>query len=173
MNSGMTTEPTPPFRFTRESHIRIDAEGHVFHEGERVLHPRLEQALASWVDVDDATGRYVLRNSLDWCYVAVDDAPLAVRRALPDAAKSTVILELSDGSSEALDVTTLSLAESDVLYCRVRNNRLPARFVRSAAFTLLECVTLEGNDAMLRVGALSMRIPRRDPSSTNKTLIPW
>lgn len=148
-----------PFRFSRESQIRIDAEGHVFHEGERVMHEGLARALASWVDLDDATGRYVLRNSLDWCFVTVDDCPLAVRRVRFEG--PTVTLELSDGRDEPLDPTSLSLSADDVLYTRVRGGRLPARFVRSAAFELLSRAELDSSGrATLDVGGVAHAIAR-------------
>ena len=76
---AMTDAPEPPFRFTRESRIRIDRDGYVWHEGQKVAHDKLARALASWVAVDPETDRYVLRNPLDWCFITVDDAPLVVR----------------------------------------------------------------------------------------------
>ena len=134
------------FRFSRESRIRIDREGRFWHEGERVLNPRLERALASWVDVDDPTGRYILRNSLDWCFVTVDDTPLVVRNVHVDEVGGGAELDLSDGSIESLVLSSLRVDPDGVVYCDVRKGRIPARFDRSAAFALLEHaeVTPEG-----------------------------
>jgi hypothetical protein len=126
----------PPFKLTRESQIRIDRDGHLWHEGERVEHPALARALASWVDLDPETGRYILRNSMDWCFVTVDDAPLVVRIVTFD--NQGALVTLSDGSTERLDPSTVRIDPDDVPYCSVRGGRLPARFDRTAAFTLLE-----------------------------------
>jgi hypothetical protein len=144
-------DPVSTFRFSRESRIRIDAEGHVWHEGERVAHEGLARALASWVDFDDATGRYVLRNTLDWCFVTVDRTPLVVRRVTPRG--ETFVLELSDGSSEALLPETLRVAPDGAVFAYVRGGRLLAAFDRSAAFALLEHAVPAAEGYVLRIGA--------------------
>ncbi len=131
------TDAAPPFRFSRESQIRIDRDGAFWHEGERVEHVGLATALASWIGIDPGTGRYVLRNTMDWCYITVDDAPIVVQSARLDAS-GRLQLNLSDGSSETLDPVTLRLGADDVPYCTVRSRTLPARFSRAAAFALLD-----------------------------------
>lgn len=144
------TDAAPPFRFTRESRIRIDADGHVWHEGERVLHEGLAKGLASWIDYDDAAGRYVMRNSLDWCFVTVDHAPLVVRRVIPRG--DALDLELSDGSTETLRPETLRVTPDGAVYTYVRARPLLASFDRSAAFALLERAAPAGDGFALRVG---------------------
>ncbi len=132
----MTPDAAPPFRFTRESRIRIDADGHVWHEGERVEHPRLERALLSWVDFDDEARRYVLRNSLDWCWIAVELAPLVVRAVR--FTDDRVEVSLSDDAREFLRLDTVRVAPDGEVWAYVRGGALLARFDRSAAFTLLD-----------------------------------
>lgn len=127
----------PAFRFTRESRIRIDRDGRLFHEGEPVEHEKLARALASWVAVDEGTGRYILRNPLDWCFITVDDAPLAVL-SLRANDRGGFDVELSDGATEPLDLGTLRVDGESVPYCDVRGGSIPARFSRGAAFALLE-----------------------------------
>lgn len=144
------TEAPPPFRFSRESRIRIDADGHLWHEGEPVAHEGLARALASWVDYDDASGRYVLRNALDWCFVAVDHTPLVVRRVVPRG--DGFDLALSDGSAEGLRLDTLRVAPDGRVYAYVRGASLLAGFDRAAAFTLLEHAVPRGAGFALRVG---------------------
>jgi hypothetical protein len=139
--------PPPPFRFSRESKIRIDADGNVWHEGERVEHERLACALASWVDFDDATKRYVLRNAMDWCFVTVDHTPLTVRSVVFNP--HGVTITLNDGTSETLHAETLSLSPDGALYTYARNATLLARFERHAAFVLLEHAHYEGDVASI------------------------
>ena len=140
----------PPFRFSRESRIRIDADGRVWHEGEPVLHDGLARALASWVDFDDATGRYVMRNSLDWCFVTVDDVPLVVRSVRFDPEGVTVAL--SDGSTERLRLDTLRLRDDGEVFAYVRGATLLARFSRAASFALLDRVEEGPDGPCLRLG---------------------
>ncbi len=165
----MSDDAPPPFRFTRESRIRIDGDGHVWHEGQRVAHPRLERALASWVDFDDAARRYVLRNANDWCWVTVDRAPLVVRHAWVRGDR--VEVELSDDARETLRVETVRVAPDGEVFAYVRGGTLLARFDRSAAFSLLEhaegapdgsaSLRLDGELVPLRALAAGERLPPR------------
>ncbi len=157
-----TDEAAPPFRFTRESRIRIDADGRIWHEGERIAHPRLERALASWVDFDDAARRYVLRNAIDWCFVAVDLAPLVVRHAWVRG--DGVEVECSDEAREALRLDTVHVRPDGEVFAYVRGGTLLARFDRAAAFALLEHaeLTADGAPALRLDGAL---VPLRTVSA--------
>lgn len=140
------------YQFTRESKIRIDADGHVWDEGERIDRARLERALASWVDYDDASGRYVMRNSVNWCFVTVDLAPLVIRSAR--VVGDEVEVELSDDSREALRVETVRVAPDGNAFAYVRGGTLLARFDRAAAFSLLQHAEYTDAGApVLRLGA--------------------
>jgi hypothetical protein len=134
-------EPALPSRppWTRESTIRIDRDGRFWHAGAPVTHPGLARAFAQWIATDPETGRYILKNPIDWCFITVDDAPLCVRAIEPDAAGG-LVLQLSDDSREPLDPASLRIDEDDVPYCHVHAGTLPARFSSQAAFALLERV---------------------------------
>ncbi|MFO0629022.1 MAG: hypothetical protein U0325_25835 [Polyangiales bacterium] len=141
----------PPMVFSRESRIRIDAQGGVWHEGERVENPRLAEALASWITWEPESGRWILRNSLDWCYVAVDDTPMAVRSArVLDA--GAVLAQRSDGVSESLPPSRLRIDPEGAVFAYVRDGSLLARFSRAAAFAVLDAVETAGDALFLRAG---------------------
>jgi len=125
-----------PFGWSRETTIRIDREGRFWHEGQRFEHPGLAKAFASWIDVDPESGRYILRNSIHWVFIAADDAPLVVTETRPDGDGLTLVL--TDGTTEPLATETLRIDEDDVPYVDVRDGKLPARFSRRAAFELGE-----------------------------------
>lgn len=149
--NGRMSEDAAPFKFTRESRIRIDADGHVWDEGERVERARLERALASWVDFDDASGRYVMRNSVNWCFITVDLAPLVIRTAR--VVGDQVEVELSDDGRERLRVETVRVAPDGSAYAYARGGTLLARFDRAAAFSLLEHAEYAAGGApVLRLG---------------------
>jgi hypothetical protein len=155
----MHEPPVPPFKLSRESRIRIDREGHFWHEGERVEHEGLARGLASWIAIDPDSDRYVLRNSLDWCFITVDDAPLVVR-SVSRTDDGEVHLLLSDGTREPLAADTLRLDADDVPYCDVRGCTLPARFTRSAAFALLEHARAEGEEYVLAIAGTEVPLRR-------------
>src|SRR5688572_29087087 len=96
--------PPPPGQ-SRESGIVLDAEGRFWHRGERVQHPRMEAAFATWIRRHPDDGRYVLSNGYDWSYFEVQGTPFFVRGVAAEPAG--LRLTLSDGSEELLDPTTL------------------------------------------------------------------
>ncbi len=151
--------PEVPWKLTRESDIRIDRDGRFWHEGARVLHPGLEQALASWVTREPTTGRYILKNTLDWCYVTVDDAPLAVRAVtFTSGDLPWVSLTLSDGTTELLSRDGVRVTLDGVVYSDVREGKLPARWDRTPAFTLLQRA-VEGPDGGVSLTLGTVPVP--------------
>jgi hypothetical protein len=128
--------PAPEGR-SRESTIRLDAEGHFWHEGNRVEHPKLAAAMHGWIARHPDDGRYILTNGYDWTYFQVDDAPFTVRALrIGDAA---VTLALSDDTEEVWEPETTRVA-GDALYAQVKRGRpggpFEARFSRHAQTSL-------------------------------------
>src|ERR1700759_5395685 len=92
--------PAPEGR-SRESTLRLDAEGRFWHDGVRVEHAGLRAGLHRWIRRHPLDGRYILSNGYDWTYFTVDDAPFFVERVRlePDRVEpDRVVLTLSDGS---------------------------------------------------------------------------
>jgi|LNFM01.1.fsa_nt_gb hypothetical protein len=148
-----------PRIFSRESQIRIDREGRFWHEGERIDHSGLARAFAQWVVWDEASQRYQLRNSMDWCWITVDDAPLVVVSAHLDD-DGEVLLSLSDGTVERLALETLRIDREDVPYCTVRGGTVDARFLQAAAFSLLEHAEPDGDQWALVLGPKRVALVR-------------
>jgi hypothetical protein len=125
--------PPPPGR-SRESTIRLDAEGHFWHDGRRVEHAGLEAGLHAWIGRHPDDGRYILNNGYDWSYFAVDDVPYVVR-ALRVAPES-VTLVLDDGSEEVWQPGETRVGPGDALYTVVKRSTpggpFEARFSRHA-----------------------------------------
>jgi hypothetical protein len=110
--------PAPEGR-SRESTIALDAEGHFSHDGERVAHMKLEQAMHTWVSRHPDDGRYILTNGYDWTYFTVEDAPFFVRH-LEKNDLGLVVMVLSDGSRETLDPDDIEEGENGALYVTVK-----------------------------------------------------
>jgi uncharacterized protein len=144
----------PPPGTSRESTLRLDAEGRFWHDGERVDHPALDKALHGWIARHPDDGRFILTNGYDWTYFQVDDAPYVVRTitVLPER----VTLVLSDESEEALDPATLRVGKGDALYTKVKGGKFEARFSRHAQ-TALAPILHE-----TKPGALALSIAGRD-----------
>jgi uncharacterized protein len=144
----------PPPGTSRESTIRLDAEGKFWHDGERVDHPALEKALHGWIALHPDNGRFILTNGYDWTYFQVDDAPYTVRalRVTPEG----VTLLLSDESEEQLAPETLHVGERDALYAKVKGGRFVARFSRHAQTSLAPILHED------KPGALRLKVGGRD-----------
>jgi uncharacterized protein len=147
----------------RRSGIRIDREGRFVHEGAEVLHEGLRRALFRWLDTEP-DGRVVLRlDERRFAYVDVDDTPLVARAARLDGAGAAerVLLALSDGAEEPLDVATLTIDDAGVLRARVRGGRLEARLATSAVAAFAERVSEEAGRMFLTLAGSRRAIPRR------------
>jgi hypothetical protein len=138
----------PPEGRSRESTIRLDAEGRFFHEGARVEHPRLEAAMHTWIARHPDDGRFILTNGYDWTYFTVEDVPYFVRavRVEPDC----VVLRLSDGTEEAWKPEQTRFRE-DRAYALVKGG-FEARFDRHALASLGEILEEVSGKVVAHVG---------------------
>ena len=125
--------------------ILIDKEGRWFHKGLEMIHREFIKLFYQNMKVD-SQGRYVITLAGDQCYVDVEDTPYVVWRTAvtnDDGTGPRFSLHLSDDSLEDLDPHTLKVGEGNVLYCKIRNGTLPARFSRPAYYQLTEHIEEE------------------------------
>jgi hypothetical protein len=144
--------PPPPGR-SRESRIRLDAEGRFFHDMEPFEHAGMARAFATWIGRHPDDGRYILNNGYDWSYFEVEDVPYFVERVFE--AGNVPILALSDGSEEPLEARTLELHAGDRLYVKVKRGAFDARFRQAAQIALEPWLEEEpdGSPAVVILGA--------------------
>lgn len=109
--------PAPEGR-SRESTIRLDGEGRFFHDDALVEHPKLRDALHTWIARHPDDGRYILTNGYDWTYFIVEDVPYFVRSVR--AEDGDALLVLSDATEEPLDPSTVRANERGELYLTVK-----------------------------------------------------
>jgi hypothetical protein len=112
--------PAPEGR-SRESTIRLDADGRFWHEGEPIDHPKLAAAMHSWIARHPDDCRYILTNGYDWTYFTVDDSPFFVRRIRIEP--NAVVLVLSDGTEEPWDPRTSRIGENGAIYAQVKRDK--------------------------------------------------
>jgi hypothetical protein len=139
----------------RNSGIRIDREGQLWHQGHTIDHAGLRAALFRWLD-RNPDGRYVFRlDAQRFANVEVEDTPLVARAARWEGDR--VLVALSDGSEERLDPGSLTVDAQGVLRCLVRGGQLEARLSTSAAAVVAE--RIEGD--RLKIEGGSVTIPPR------------
>ncbi|MBI4953711.1 MAG: hypothetical protein HY908_16925 [Myxococcales bacterium] len=134
----------PPPGQSRESRIVLDRHGCFWHEGERVEHAALRDALGRWVARHPLDRRYILANGYDWCYLTVEDTPFFVVALRCDDDRAE--LQLSDGTREPFDPGSLAVGAEGELRVRVKGGHFEARFSRHAQLSIepLLCEDGEG-----------------------------
>jgi hypothetical protein len=147
----------PPPGTSRDSTIVLDREGRFWHDGDRVDHPKLEQALRSWITRHPDDGRLILSNGYDWCYFRAEGTPFFVTSLEVDA-DGQVTLSLFDGSKERLDPRTLRVGRDGVLLARVRGGSFEARFTRHAQAELAP-VLIEAEPPTVRIAGEEIVLP--------------
>jgi uncharacterized protein len=139
----------PPDGRSRESTIRLDAQGRFWHEGRPVEHAGLAAGLHTWIGRHPEDRRYILSNGYDWTYFTVDDAPYTVRGVRIEDGR--VVLRLSDGTEEAWDPATARIGAGDALYTQVKASApggpYEAKFTPHAQTSLAPVLTDAGADA--------------------------
>jgi uncharacterized protein len=140
----------PPEGRSRESTIVLGKDGHFLHDGVEVEHPRIRQAMHTWIDRHPDDGRYILNNGYDWTYFTVEDAPFFVRSVTDDGMGFPVAV-LSDGTEEPIG-THLRLGEHDSLYVEVKAGDLhgpfEAKFSRHAQAQLGPYLVEKGEEGV-------------------------
>lgn len=147
--------PAPEGR-SRESTIRLDGEGRFFHDDEPVEHPKLRDALHTWIARHPDDGRFILTNGYDWTYFIVDDVPFFVRSVEGTDGDATLVL--SDGSREPLDPGGVRTNERGELYVKVKSDAegakkggpFDAKFTRFAQTQLAPFLEADGANVVLR-----------------------
>lgn len=150
----------PPPGASRESSIVLDEQGRFWHDGALVEHPGMARAFATWIQRHPDDGRFILSNGFDWTYFAVRDVPYFVKSVR--AVDGVPALELSDGSEERLDPSTLEADATGAVYCRVKSGALEAKFTPGAQTALAPWLTESSSGAIeLAVGGRRFQVSER------------
>lgn len=125
------------------SDIFVDAEGDWYYKGNPIVREDIIELFLKSLRLN-AEGIF----SIEWggqkCPLRVVDTPFVVSRAdrvtggSGDEQVSLKLRHLSD--PEVLDARTLRVGKENVLYCRVRGGRFPARFSRPAYYQIAEWI---------------------------------
>jgi hypothetical protein len=151
--------PAPEGR-SRESTIRLDADGNFHHHGEPVEHHGLAEAMHSWIARHPDDGRYILSNGYDWSYFTVDDVPFFVRSVRVD--DDQVVLGLNDGTEERWDPQGAQLGERGELYTPVKRSAVggpfEAKFTRHAQIGLAPVLREVEGEVAIVIGGQTVRL---------------
>jgi hypothetical protein len=133
-------------------------DGSWTHEGAPVRNRRLRERFDRAVRYLPEEGKYVVQIAHFRGEISVEEAGFFVR--LFD--RETGAIELSDGTRESLEVSSLRLSRRDgALLCTVKRTLVPgglaARFLHGPHAELLHAVSEDGSS--LRLGSGALRLP--------------
>jgi len=119
--------------------IFIDKEGNWYHKGAPMVHKPFILDFYRNMFMDEQ-GRCLIRWDEKLCEVDLEDTPIVVRSVERGAEgeRRKAILFLSDETREELDLDSLWIGPDNVLYAKVRQGTMPARFLRPAYYQLME-----------------------------------
>jgi len=119
-----------------ESEIRIDIEGNWFYNGAQIVNRKISLLFCNGLE-NDGKGGYLLRVDKEISPVIVEGTPFVV----VDTAKDGDVLkvQLNDETVETLNMGSFFIDKNNVPFCRVKDGRFSARFLRKAYYRMAEC----------------------------------
>ncbi len=118
-----------------ENEIRIDKEGSWFYNNAPIVNRKVFLLFCKSLENDNAGG-YLLRIDKETSLVAVEDTPFVVVDAVKD--ENILKIQLNDETIEHLDLESFYINKSNVPYCRIKENKFSARFLRKAYYRIAE-----------------------------------
>jgi hypothetical protein len=126
--------------------IVIDREGDWYYQGSSMHRADIVSHLCQHLGRDDSSGLYVIQMGKQRCYLEVEDTPLVITGVLPteeregDKPEQLLLAMKHLETHESLDPESLWIGEQNVLYCKVMEGGIPARFLRPAYYQLAEFI---------------------------------
>ena len=126
--------------------IVIDREGDWYYQGGRMHRPDIVSHLCQNMGRDETSGLYIIQVGKQRCYLEVEDTPLVITGVSPTgqgerSSDEQMLLAIKyQEKGESLDPETLWVGEENVLYCKVTEEKIPARFLRPAYYQLAEFI---------------------------------
>ena len=126
--------------------IFIDREGDWHYGDSPMQRADIVSHLCQHLRREESSGLYIIQLGKQRCYLEVDDTPLVVTSVLPqkkgeEADQKELFLSIKHlKTNQPLNPKTLWVGRENVLYCKVMENTIPARFLRPAYYQLAEFI---------------------------------
>jgi len=152
--------PGAGFYAIHTSTLSFRSDGRWYADDEPVVHERLARLFSRYLRRTRAGGFEIWIDERYHADVDVEDTPYVVTTVDVDPATG-VSIDLNDGTTEVLDPGTVHVGRNDVLYCRVKDGRERARFLRPAYYQIAHFIeeTAPGR-FQLRCGGTTYPIER-------------
>jgi hypothetical protein len=149
---SMDKESEPELRLSENEllpcGIFIDKEGDWYYRGSPMQRADIVSHLCQHLRREESRGLYIIQMG----YLEVEDTPLVVTSVLHQQEKEKehqgeLFLSIKHlQTNQPLDPKTLWVGRENVLYCRVMEDTIPARFLRPAYYQLAEFIREDEED---------------------------
>jgi hypothetical protein len=126
--------------------ILIDKEGDWHYRGSPMQRADIVSHLCEHLRRGESSGLYIIQMGKQRCYLEVEDTPLVVTSVLlqekrEEDDQEELFLSIKHlRTNQPLNPKTLWVGRENVLYCKVMENTIPARFLRPAYYQLAEFI---------------------------------
>jgi len=125
------------------SDILIDKDGIWYYRGAHMFRKDILCIFFEHLNIDE-NGNYFIELNGEIYYIDVEDTPFVVtavyKTTSPDNGYEQIEVLLSDDQMEILDMDSLFIGKDNVIYCRIKNGKFAARFVRKSYYQLAEYI---------------------------------
>ncbi len=147
--------------------ISFRRDGNWYNDEERIDNPRIALLFSRSIR-RNPDGSYFLQVAEERAPITVEDTPYVVK-AIDGDARYGFTLVLNDEQRIPLDPAALEVGGQNVLYARVKDGALRARFLRTAYYHLSDCI--EGDEHAgfsLRIGGKRYPLGTASPAEANR-----
>lgn len=136
------------------SDIKIDKDGLWYYCGAHMFRKDILHIFFENLKVNDC-GQYYVELNEEIYYLDVEDTAFVITAVFnlkePSGNREKIEVLLNDDRRESLDLNTLTVGDENVMYCRVKDGRFPARFTRKSYYQLAEFIEQENNVFCIRL----------------------
>lgn len=129
--------PAAGFYSIHTDKLSFRADGRWYADDEPVVHKKLSNLFSRYLRRKEGGGYEIWIDDHYHADVEVEDTPYVVVGVDADP-DDELYVDLNDGSTERLATDSLEVGDNDVLYCRVKDGRESARFLRPAYHQLAD-----------------------------------
>lgn len=132
--------------------IFIDQEGDWYYRGSPMERADIVSHLCQHLRRDESSGQYIIQMVRQRCYLEVEDTPLVVtsvshEKKREEQGQEELYLSIKHLiTNEPLNPTSLWVGKENVLYCKVMEDKISARFLRPAYYQLAEFIHEDKED---------------------------
>ena len=126
--------------------IFIDREGDWYYRESPMERADIVSHLCQHLRREESSGLYIIQLGTQRCYLEVEDTPLVVTSVLyqeerKEKEQEELFLSIKHlRTQQPLNPQTLWVGKDNVLYCKVMEDTIPARFLRPAYYQLAKFI---------------------------------